>query len=154
MASSRDHILFWFLLAVQTLGAVVIIWVGLPIFQHLSAAESGGATLRVFEIALAAVAVMQAAYWPAHVLKLRLHFHFRRNALLGHALICMGEFSLFFIAGLVTVALFLQFQGLQHHLWKMGILILGLFAMSCYKYQLVSLGEILISTQASAAGNR
>jgi hypothetical protein len=154
MESSKDHILFWSLLAVQTLGAVVIIWVGLPIFQHLSSAESGGATFRVFAIALAAVAVMQAAYWPAHVLKLRLHFHFRRNAVLGHVLICMGEFSLFFIAGLVTVALFLQFRGLQHHLWKMGILILGLFAMSCYKYQLMSLGEILISTQASAPDKR
>jgi ABC-type xylose transport system permease subunit len=148
---SRDQVFFWCLLATQTLGSGVIIWVGLPIFQHLNSAESGGATPRVFAIALAAVAVMQAAYWPAHALKQRLHFRFRRNALWGHVLISMGEFSLFFMAALVTVALFAQFRGMQHPLWKSGLLVLGLFAVSCYKYQLMSLGEKLIDAKPDAA---
>jgi hypothetical protein len=150
MERSRDHDVFWCLLATQTLGSLVLIWVGLPIYQHLNSAESGGATTRVFAIALAAVAVMQTAYWPAHALKQRLHFRFRRNALLGHVLICMGELSLFFMAALTTVALFTQFSGMQHPLWKFGVIILGLFAVSCYKYQLMSLGEKLIDAKLHA----
>jgi hypothetical protein len=150
MERSRDHVVFWCLLAVQTLGSLVLIWVGLPIYQHLSSAESGGATRNVFTIAIAAVAIMQAAYWPAHALKLRLHFRFPRNALVGHVLICMAEFSLFFMAALVSVALFVQYRGLYHPLWKFGVLALGLFAVSCYKYQLMSLGEMLISAQQGA----
>jgi hypothetical protein len=153
MERSSDHVLFWCLLALQTLGSVVLIWVGLPIYQHLNSAESGGATARVFTIAMVAVAVMQAAYWPAHFLKQRLHFRFPRNALVGHVLICMGEFSLFFMAALVSVALFVQYRGLYHALWKFGVLALGLFAASCYKYQLMSLGEILIATHPSAAAD-
>ncbi|HKF21991.1 MAG TPA: hypothetical protein VKE93_10500 [Candidatus Angelobacter sp.] len=147
MEGSRDHIVFWCLLAVQAVGSLVLIAVGLPIYQHLNASETGGATPRVFTIALAVVAVMQAAYWPAHALKQRLHFRFHRNALVGHLLICMGEFSLFFMAGLVSVALFVQYRGIYHATWKFVVLALGLFAVSCYKYQLMSLGEILIHTQ-------
>jgi hypothetical protein len=151
MESSRDRVVFWCLLAVQTLGSLALIWDGLPVYQHLESAEQAGATPREFVIAIAAVGVMQAAYWPAHALKQRLHFRLRRNALWGHVLICMGEFSLFFMAALTTVYLFDQYRGLQHPLWKFGVLAAGLFAVSCYKYQLMSLGEIFIGTQRNEA---
>ena len=93
MNSSRDRILFWCLLAAQAAGSQIIIWTGVPIYQRLHVPGRGGATPKELAIALAAVALMQLSYWLALPLKQRLRF--RRNVVLGHVLVCIGELSLF-----------------------------------------------------------
>jgi hypothetical protein len=55
-------------------------------------------------LAIVAVIVMQVAHWIAF--RLRPQLRFRRNVLVGHVLVFIGELSLFFIDALAVVILF------------------------------------------------
>jgi len=145
----RNHVLFWCLVVVQTVGSYVLIWTWGPSYEHLISSGTFATSPRQFEISFIAIVVMQAAYWPAHGLKQ--HLHFRSQVVLGHVLLTVGEFSLFFAAAVTTVVLFDHFRE-EHRLpWRLGLLALNLFAVSCYKYQLMSVGEKLIDHQPEAA---
>lgn len=144
MNSARDRILFWCLIAGQAVGSQILIWGGLPVYQRLrSTAE--GATASEFAIAFAAVALMQACHWPALALTRRLEFG--RNVVLGHVLVCIGELSLFFVAALTASIAFDHFKELKLTLWKLFMLGAMVFAISAYKYQLMSLGESMIEAE-------
>jgi hypothetical protein len=91
---------------------------------------------------------MQVAHWLALPLKRRLRF--RRNVLLGHVLVMIGEFSLFFSAALVTFALFDRFGELKLGPLKLLILAVMLFAVSSYKYLLMSVGEAMNEAEPEA----
>jgi hypothetical protein len=95
--------------------------------------------------AVVAVALMQATHWPA--LSLRRRLQFRPNAFLGHILICIGELSLFFTAALATIILFDRFGELQFSVGKTCVLAAILFSITSYKYQLMSLGDLMIESE-------
>ena len=142
MNASRDRILFWCLIAAEAAGSQTLIWVGLPIYHRLRSSAGQGATLKEGALALAAVALMQVAHWVAH--RLKRGQRFRRNVLLGQLLVCIGELSLLFTAGLATLIVFDRFAELQFALWKPFVLLAILFAATSYKHRLMSLGEKLI----------
>ena len=142
MQRLRDHLVFWCLLAVQVVGSYVLIWTWGPTYHRLISTGTMTTSPKQFGVSLVAIGVMQAAYWPAHALKQRLQF--RSNVLLGHIMICIGEFSLFFAAAVTTVVLFDHFRESPRIPWKLAVLALTLFAVSCFKYQLMSVGEKLI----------
>ena len=148
MSTSRDRILFWCLLAAQAAGSQTLIWIGLPIYHRLQSAEHRGASPQEFALALVAIAVMQVGHWWALRLKRRLRF--RRNIVLGHVLIWLGELSLLFTVALASLILFDRFGELEFALWKPLILAAMLFAITCYKYQLKSLGEAMIHAEPEA----
>jgi len=145
MNRSRDRILFWFLMAAQMAGSQVLIWVGIPVYQRLHSAGGGGVSPQEIAIGLAATVLMQVAHWLSLPLKRRLRF--RRNVLLGHVLGMIGEFSLFFSAALATFTLFDRFGELNLGPLKLFTLAAMLFAVSSYKYQLMSLGEAMIEAE-------
>ena len=145
MNSSRDRALFWLLLAGQAVGSQILIWGGIPVYHRLRSVPEG-ATFVELAIALAAVVLMQACHWPALALRRRLEF--RRNAVLGHVLICIGELSLFFIAALTALIVFDHFGELQWTLWKVLILAATVFSISGYKYQIMSLGQTMIEAES------
>jgi hypothetical protein len=147
MERSRDHIVFWCLLAVQAVGSYVLIWTWGPGYDRLISTGAMTTSPRQFGISLIVVGVMQAAYWPAHALKQ--HLRFRGNDLVGHTLITIGEFSIFFAAAVTTVVLFDHFRESPRIPWRLAVLALTLFAVSCFKYQLMSVGEKLIDLAKS-----
>ena len=63
---------------------------------------------------------------------------------LGHALLFIGELSLFFINALAVVILFDRSAELEFVLWKVLLLVAILFAICTYKYQLSELGGRII----------
>ena len=71
---------------------------------------------------------MQVAHWLAFRLRPRLQF--RRNVLLGHVLVFIGELSLFFVSALAVVILFDRVAELDFVLWKILLLVAILFAVS------------------------
>ena len=95
-----------------------------------------------FIVATGAVIVMQVAHWLAFRLRPRLRF--RRNVVLGHVLVFVGELSLFFINALAVVILFDRSAELEFVLWKVVLLVAILFAICTYKYQLSGLGESIL----------
>jgi hypothetical protein len=149
MESSRYKILFWCFIAAEAAGSQIIIWDGLPIYRRLlSDGVEGGAT-KDFVLALSAVVLMQIGHWLAF--RLMPHLHFRRNVVLGHVLVCIGELSLFFASALAVVIVFDRFSELDVAPWKLLILAAILFAVCCYKHQLETLAEAMINAPAGAA---
>jgi hypothetical protein len=148
MNRSRDKILFWCLMAAQMAGSQVLIWVGIPVYQRMHSAGGEKVSPQEIGIALAATALMQVAHWLALPLKRRLRF--RRNVLLGHVLVMIGEFSLFFSAALATFTLFDRFGELKLGPLKLLTLAAMLFAVSSYKYLLMSLGEAMNEAEPEA----
>ena len=104
MNPSRDKIVFWSLVAVQAAGAITILWNGIPVYRQLLAPGPQSAELGTFALAIAAVLLMQAAYWLAFRIQPRLRF--QKHVLLGHVVLCFGELSFFFANALATVIVF------------------------------------------------
>ncbi|MGH7851779.1 MAG: hypothetical protein ACREOP_15905 [Thermodesulfobacteriota bacterium] len=148
MSSSRDRILFWCLLAAQAAGSQVIIWGGVPLYRRLQSGVNVGATPKEIILILAAIVIMQSAHWIALPLGQRLRF--RRNVVLDHVLIWIGELSLFFAAAISTVILFERLNELNITLWRLFVLAATLFAVSSYKSQLMSLGDAMIKVETGA----
>ena len=132
------------MLAVQATGSQVIIWSGVPIYRRLSTVGGAGASLNEAVPVFAAVVIMQLAHWVS--LPLMQSLRFRRNLLLGHVLTCIGELSIFFTAALASLILFSRVNGQDFFLWKLFILVAIVFAVSSYKYQIMSLGDRMITT--------
>ena len=141
-ASSRDRLLFWCLLAVQAAGSQAIIWEGVPIYRRLQSPGGNGATIAEFAVVIAVIVVMQLAHWPALRLKQRLRF--RRNPLLGHILVWIGEISLFFTAAISTLIVFDRLTEQGVNIWKALVLAALIFTVGSYKYQILSLGVEMI----------
>ena len=138
MNSSRNKILFWCLIATEGAGSQAILWNGIPIYRRLLSPGTEGANSGDFVLAATAVIVMQVAHWTAF--RLRPQLRFRRNVILGHVLLFIGELSLFFINALAVVILFDRSAELDFVLWKVILLVAILFAICTYKYQLGALG--------------
>lgn len=142
MSTARDRIHFWCLVAGQAAGSQFLIWSAVPVYHGLRTGAIQEASPTQFALALGAAAVMQACHWPA--LRIGRGLKFPRNAVLGHILVWIGELSLFFSAALATLIVFDRFGEVPWTVWKTLALAAILFAVTSYKYQLMSLGEALI----------
>ena len=148
MNSSRDKFLFWCLIAAEAAGSQTIMWNGIPLYRRLLSAGTEGAGSKDFVVATIVVIVMQVAHWLAF--RLRPQLQFRRNVVLGHMLVFIGELSMFFVSALAVVILFDRGAELGFVLWKVLLLLAVLFAIFAYKYQLSELGDSLIEMQPDA----
>ena len=148
LKAPRDRILFWCLIAGQAAGSQFLIWTAAPVYHGIRTGAIPGASATQFALALAAVALMQACHWPA--LRIGRRLDFRRNIVLGHVLVWIGELSLFFSAALATLIVFDRFGEVEWLWWKALALAAVLFAITSYKYQLMSLGETLIKAEGDA----
>lgn len=146
MLQLNTQTMFWFLLGVQILSAHVIFLIGLPIYRKLLNHQRDQATLSELALIVGTIAVMQAAYWAAYPLQRRLTF--RRWVLLGHLFVGLGDLSFLFPTTMAAVAVFDQSLNLQTEWWRLLILVVGLFAMFCYKCQLQSLGSAWTEAKA------
>jgi hypothetical protein len=145
MNSSRDRLTFWCCIAFEGVGSQIILWKGIPIYRRLLSDGAQGGGTADFVWAVVAVLLMQVGHWLAFRLKPRLQF--RRNVLLGHALVFISELSLFFANALAVVILFDRMGELHLTVWKVIILVAILFAICCYKHQLTALGDLMIESE-------
>ena len=142
MNGARDRFLFWCLVAGQAAGSQFLIWTSVPVYHGMRTGSIQAASPMDFAAALAAAALMQACHWPA--LRMRRRLEFPRNVVLGHTLVWIGELSLFFSAAFATLIVFDRFGEVEWVWWKVVALAAILFAITSYKYQLLSLGEKMI----------
>ena len=145
MDDARHRFLFWCLVAGQAAGSQFLIWNAAPLYHGIRTGAIHGARGTDLALALAAASLMQACHWPA--LRLVRRLQFRRNVILGHVLVWIGELSLFFIAALATLIVFDRFGEVEWLWWKALALAAVLFAITSYKYQLMSLGEAMIDAE-------
>lgn len=109
--------LSWLLFTAESMGALIILWNGVPIHQRLltgrTAQEAGP---RVFVLGVVAVILVQSAYW----IRLRCFppLRFKRQLVLGHAIQFLGRLSFVFIGGMFSVVFFAHFEELEFSIWK------------------------------------
>ena len=140
----------WLLFASESLGALIILWLGVPIYRRLLMGvtdEQAGA--KVFFWASIGVTVIQVSYW----IRLRCFPppRFSRQLVLGHAIQFLGRLSFVFIGGMFGVVFFTRFQQLEFSVWKVSVLLAVLFSMFCYALDLDRLGKAFWETQAEPA---
>src|SRR5213080_4754263 len=130
----------WLLFATESLGALIILWHGVPIYRRLlMGVTNKQAGANVFLWVSIAVTVIQVSYW------IRLQCfpppRFKRRLILGHAIQFLGRLSFVFIGGLFGVVFFTRFQQLEFSVWKVSLLLAVLFSMFCYALELERLGK-------------
>ena len=103
MFASQSKALFWCLFSVQVCCAKIILWLALPAYRNLQEGQKEDSPY-VTIIFLSAIVLMQVAYWLAFRLQPRLQF--RRNVVVGHFLLCIGELCFVFPTTFAAVALF------------------------------------------------
>ncbi len=138
--SEMKRALSWLLLTAETMGALIILWNGVPIHQRLlmgSTANQAGP--RVFVLGTVAVVLIQSAYW----IRLRClpQMRFKRQLVLGHTIQFLGRLSFVFIGGMFSVVLFTRFEELEFSPWKALLLMAVLFSLFCYTLDLDRLGK-------------
>lgn len=141
------------LLAVQTVGAAIILWNGIPIYRQI-VADASQHTPKPETLILAVVAVMliQGAYWLRQRLELPLPQ--QGNSLLGHLVLFLARLSLIFATAMFSVVFFLQPEGLQISSSRVVALVAVLFSMFCYTLELERLGRALYRSEAKAETSR
>ncbi len=136
---------FVVLVLIQVICAKTILWSGLPIYRKLLDGKKDEATAGEILAVIAAVIVMQVAYWSAH--RLQPGQKFRQNVLLGKFFQLLAEVSFLFPATLVATVLFDEDIDLKTDWWRMLVLAASLFAMYCYKQQLDFIGTSMTGKQ-------
>ena len=146
--STENRTLFWCLVVAQAVGSQVIIWTAIPVYRQLLSHDMRGVGTVEIGIVLAAVVIMQAAYWINYGLQPRLEF--RRNRVAGHLLQWVGELSYFFPNAFAAVVIFDRLGELEFRPGRVLAFVGVLFAVFCYKKQLDRLGTEICGTEVPA----
>ena len=140
----------WLLFTAETMGALIILWNGVPIHQRLLMGSTADqASPRVFVLGAVAIILIQSAYW----IRLRRlpPLRFKRQLVLGHAIQFLGRLSFVFIGGLFSVVFFTRFEELEFSIWKALLLMAVLFSLFCYTLDLDRLGKAFSEPVAEPA---
>ncbi len=138
--------LSWLLFIAESIGALMILWNGVPIHQRLLIGQTAQqADPRVFVLGAVAVILIQSAYW----IRLRCFPppRFKRQLVLGHAIQFLGRLSFVFIGGMFSVVFFTRFEELEFSIWKALFLLAVLFSLFCYTLDLDRLAKAFWEAQ-------
>jgi len=139
-------VLSWLLFSAESVGALIILWNGVPIHRRLLLGHTAQqADPSVFVLGAVAVILIQSAYW----IRLRClpQLQLKRQLVLGHAIQFLGRLSFVFIGGLFGVVFFTRFEELEFSIWKVLFLLAVLFSLFCYTLDLERLGKAFWEAQ-------
>ncbi len=142
---SRNPVLF----GVQTIGAVILFWNGVPLFQEILADPAGHEAQPEHLIwALSSILLMQAGYWISDRDRPLLpHF---TNAPLGHITLFVARMSFVFPTSVFGFMFIAQRPGFHIPVFRYVVTIAGLFSLFCYTRELERLGRAFLAKKASA----
>jgi hypothetical protein len=135
---------YFFLFAMQTIGAAILFWYGVPLFRQALLDPSGHvARPENLVWSLSAITLMQAGYWIRHRLCLPLPQLFR-NALVGYIVLFIARMSFVLATSIFGFVFIVRRPEFQIPASRYFALIIGLFALFCYTQELEQLGRALI----------
>jgi hypothetical protein len=142
-SSRRARWLYSALLAMETLGALVLYWQGLPLYRKLSAdiaAHVPQASTILWVIA--AGTIIQVAYWTGY--HARMVPPIFANAVLGHIMLFIARLA-FLLPTAIFSFLFLG-KALENQLpaSRYLVILFGLFSLYCYTRELERFGNRLL----------
>jgi hypothetical protein len=137
---------YFFLFAIQTIGAAILFWYAVPLFRQVLL-DPGGHVARTENLvwSLSAIALMQAGYWIRHRLRLPAPQLFR-NALLGYIVLFVARMSFVLATAVFGFVFIVRRPEFQIPTFRYFIVIIALFALFCYTQELEQLGRALIGS--------
>jgi len=138
--------LYFFLLAVETAGAAIILANGVPIYRQLASdfanhrPEPG-----ILWWGVVAVVLIQTSYW----IRMRLQPRMPRNAhvVLGHLASFVARLSFIFASSSFTVLFLIRFEQLSLSPHRILMVLALLFSLFCYTLELERLARSLYGTE-------
>jgi uncharacterized BrkB/YihY/UPF0761 family membrane protein len=145
-SSKRARSLYALLFAVQTIGAVILLWYAVPHYQQVLA-DPGGHEARPETLiwSLSAVALMQAGYWIRH--RLRPPLPQVRNAFVGYIILFVARMSFVLATSIFGFVFITRKPEFQIPIFRYVVTIAGLFALFCYTQELENLGKNLLEKE-------
>lgn len=144
MASRRWR--YPFLFAVQTVGAAILFWYSVPLYQQVLA-DPGGHKAQPERLiwSFSAIALMQAGYWIRY--RLRAPMPQLRNALVGYITLFVARMSFVFATSIFAFVFVTRKPEFQMPTFSYVVIIMGLFALFCYTQELERLARALIGPE-------
>jgi hypothetical protein len=131
------------LFGVQTIGAVILFWNAVPLYQRILAdPASYEAGTEHLAWALSSIALMQFGYWVSY--RIRPPLPQFTNALLGHVTLFLTRMSFVFATSVFGFLFVTQRPGFHIPPSRYVITLLGLFALYCYVEELERLGKAFL----------
>jgi hypothetical protein len=143
-ADQGDAWRYFFLFAMQTLGAAILFWYTVPLFRQVLL-DPGGHVARPKNLiwSWSAITLMQAAYWIRNRLRLPLP-QLLRNALVGYIVIFVARMSFVLATSVFGFVFIVRRPEFQLPTSRYFAVIIALFALFCYTQELEQLGRALI----------
>ena len=134
---------YWLLLAMESLGELLILLQGVPAYRRVIAGEvyETQAPLSVAVWVFTGVCLIQGGYWVNH--KLGFSLALGRKVVMGHVVLLLGRLNFIFFTGLYSVALFARYEIVNFTALNIGLLATALFSGFCYTLELERLGRKL-----------
>lgn len=130
-----------FLLAVQTIGAGILLGHAVPLYRELDAAPTQHElSSRVLVWTMVAAPMLQAAYWTGQRISLP---PWHGQVLLGHLVIFLGRVSFTATTAIFSLVFIRHPEGLHLPVSRLLGLLIGVFSMFCYNLELDRLGSAL-----------
>jgi hypothetical protein len=131
------------LFGVQTLGAVILFWNAVPIYQRILVDPSSHvARSENLTWSLSSIALMQVGYWISD--RVRPPLPQLTNALLGHVTLFLARMGFVFATSIFGFLFIAQRPGFHIPASRYVITLLGLFAVYCYVQELERLGRAFL----------
>jgi hypothetical protein len=137
---------YFFLFAMQTIGAAILFWFAVPLFRQVLL-DPGGHEARPENLvwSLSAITLMQAGYWMRHRLRLSVPQLFR-NALVGYIVLFVARMSFVVATAVFGFVFIVRRPEFQIPASRYFAVIIGLFALFCYTQELEQLGRAMIGS--------
>jgi hypothetical protein len=142
-AQSRGGLRYFFLFAMQTIGAVVLFLYGVPLFRQVLLGPGSHVPRRENLVwSLSAIALIQTGYWIGRRLRPPPpQFH---NTFVGHIILFVARMSFVLATSVFGFVFLVRRPEFQIPTSRYVVLVIGLFALFCYTQELEHLGRALI----------
>jgi len=131
------------LLGVQTIGAVILFWNAVPLYQQILAdPASHEAQPEHLAWLLSSIVLMQIGFWTSEGVRPALPQF--TNALLGHFTLFLSRMSFVFATSVFGFLLFAQKPGFHIPAFRYVVILVGLFSLYCYTRELERLGKAFL----------
>ena len=150
--SARNRWRYPTLFGVQTIGAVVLFWNAVPLYQQiLSDPASYVAGTEHMTWALSSITLMQMGYWLSY--RTRPPLPQFTNALVGHVMLFLTRMSFVFATSVFGFLFITQKPGFHIPALRYVVTLLGLFALFCYVLELERLGRNFLGQEKRPVGS-
>ncbi|MEK7779880.1 MAG: hypothetical protein AAB370_00095 [Verrucomicrobiota bacterium] len=145
--ASRPKV-YWVLLALQTVGAVIVLGNGVPFYRQLvSDFENHQPLTGIIWWAVASGLVMQIAYWLRVWLQPPLPTS--GYVVLGHLTAFVARLSFILASSTFSVVFFLRFEQLSLPPHRVFLMLVVLFSLFCWSLELERLAKALQATKGN-----